>query len=91
MGPEGLVAVAVVTVEGEESERAGPTGGRSWGGASGFGERETEGRSERRKVKVVVLHHVTHHHTCFIIITTQKPTEASWSKSTEPIRKASED
>lgn len=52
VGPGGLAAVAVETVEGEESKKAGPTRGRSWGGASGFGARATggwtDGRTERR-------------------------------------------
>ncbi len=39
--------VVVVTVEKEESKKAGLTWEGSWGGASSFGERET-GRKERR-------------------------------------------
>lgn len=66
MGPEGLVAVAMVTAGGEASQTAGATRGTR-GGASGFGEREAEGWTERRKM-VVVLHHImtTHHlESCF--------------------------
>lgn len=47
VGPEGLVVVvAVATVEEkeeEESKKVGPTRGRSWEEASGFGARETAG------------------------------------------------
>ena len=39
---------AVVTAEGEESKKEGPTRGRSWGGASGFGPRDTGGRTRSR-------------------------------------------